>query len=69
MMLDARANTHAAFYNGLVYSFTGIGSSGESHYFDLKEKEWRDLDRKFESLTNAANTDLHNNPGCFIELS
>ena len=69
LMLDARANTHASFCDKKIFAFVGLGSSGENHYLDLETNEWRDLDRKFESLSNLPSLDLHNNAGCFVELS
>lgn len=65
-MLDARTNTQATFHNGKVFIFVGLGSSGENHCLDLATNEWKDLERKFESLTSSQDLDLHNNPGCFV---
>lgn len=68
-MLDPLANTHASFLDGKLHAFAGLGSRGDSQVLDLGAAEWRDLERRLDTFTTSTDLDLHNNPGCFVELS
>jgi len=68
-MLDPLANMHSSFLDGKLHAFAGLGSRGDSQVLDLGAPEWRDLERRFDNLTTSTDLDMHNNPGCFVELS